>query len=50
MTVDRLSAEAMFPHSHYSEEDFLETMEELGKKMKKAKKDLGHLNVTQLIQ
>jgi len=48
--IDRLSAEAIFPHSHSSEEDFEETMKDLGKRMKKAKKDLGHLNVTQLIQ
>lgn len=44
------SAEAIFPHSHYSEEDFLETMHDLGKEMKKAKKDLDHLNLKQLIQ
>lgn len=48
--IDYASAEAVFSHSHYSEEEFIPTMAELGKELKKAKKDLDHLTVKQLIQ
>jgi len=48
--VDIASAEAIIPHSHYSEEDLMETMKDLGKELKKAKKDLDGLTLKQLIQ
>ncbi|CAD6581269.1 MAG: hypothetical protein CYPHOPRED_001536 [Cyphobasidiales sp. Tagirdzhanova-0007] len=50
LAIDRASAEAIFPHSHYSEEDFQETLKDLAKVMKKAKNDLDDLTLTQLIQ
>lgn len=47
---DQASAKAIFMQSHYSEEDFEETLRDLGKEMKAAKKDLGALSLKQLIQ
>jgi exopolyphosphatase len=48
--VDYVAAEAILRYSHSAEEDLVETMKELGKTLKKAKKDLDHLSVWQLIQ
>jgi hypothetical protein len=48
--LDQRAVETLFPHSQYADQDHRKVMKRLSKELKKAKKDLDGLTLTQLIQ
>jgi inorganic pyrophosphatase/exopolyphosphatase len=48
--LDQRAVETLFPHSQYADQDHWKVMKRLSKELKKAKKDLDGLTLTQLIQ